>query len=347
MMRIIQIGENQSKEWDSYVLAYEHSSPYQLFGWKRVLEKTYALRTCYFMAEEDGKPVGVLPLTIVKGRFSGSYISSMRGGLLAQNEETAKQLLDRAKKVAREEGSSYLKIRGGHSLWNFDLKTVVGQTAILDLTVGLETILKNFKSEARNRVRKAEKLGLQMDTGKQYLQEFYEVFAANMRDLGTPVFSFKFFQYLVEEFPRETDLLIVKLKDRVIAAMFMFFFKNTIYTPFIPSLKQYFSYCPNDLLYWKTIEYGYQRGIEYLDFGPNRKNPGALKFKRKFGAKLRDVYDYYISMIEPTLSLSKRTDFSATDRGGLVYQTVTEIWKRLPIGLTKVLGPLIRRGFPF
>jgi FemAB-related protein (PEP-CTERM system-associated) len=338
-MEVFIIKSDQEKLWDDYVLQNPFSYPQQLFGWKRILEKTYGLETLYLVAWENGNIVGALPLFKVQGRWLRNYLSSLPGGIIADREDIARTLFEHAKSFTQELQANYLKVRDNTYSWNLSPEVVVEQTSILDLTVGTETIWKNFKSEARNRIRKAEKSGLQIDMGKKYLTEFYEVLATNFRDMGTPIFSFHFFQDLVKEFPEAIELFVIKLGNKVISEMFLFSFRNTLYSPFIAGLKDYSSYCSNDLLYWEAIQYASHRGFESFNFGKNRKDSGAARFKQKFNVKPKDLYDYYYLNRVPEIPKIGRTSWKV--------QALRAAWKKLPVGLTKKLGPIVRKDLPF
>jgi len=338
-MEIITIKPDQEKEWNEHILQNPFSYPHQLFGWNRIIEKTYGLETRYLAAQEGGRFVGVLPLFMVQGRWLQNYLSSLAGGVLADREDIARVLFEHAKSLVQEYDFSYLKVRDNIYPWNLTPQVMVEQTHILDLTVGVETIWKNFKSEARNRIRKAEKTGLQMDKGKGYLKEFYDVLATNLRDMGTPIFSFNFLQNVLNEFSKEIELLVIKLGDKVISEMFLFSFKNTLYSPFIAGLKNYSSYCSNDLLYWESIQYACRHGFEYFNFGKNRKDSGAARFKQKFNAQPKDLYDYYY--------LNKISEIPKIGRVNWKFQALRAVWKKLPVELTKRVGPVIRRDLPF
>ena len=61
---------------------------------------------------------------------------------------------------------------------------------------------KRFNAKLRNQIRKAVKSGLTATwSGIEGLADFYQVFATNMRDLGSPVHSRRFFAAIFEEFP--------------------------------------------------------------------------------------------------------------------------------------------------
>ena len=60
----------------------------------------------------------------------------------------------------------------------------------LPLPAGADALWQALDRKVRNQVRKAEKSGLTASQGgRELVPEFYEVFARNMRDLGTPVYA--------------------------------------------------------------------------------------------------------------------------------------------------------------
>ena len=78
---------------------------------------------------------------------------------------------------------------------------------LLDLAADVDDQWRAFNGKLRNQIRKAEKNGLQSVIGHlEVLDAFYEVFARNMRDLGTPVYAKSFFRNIMEAFPDTTRI---------------------------------------------------------------------------------------------------------------------------------------------
>src|SRR6266487_1571868 len=124
-------------------------------------------------------------------------------------------------------------------------------TMILELEPSVETQWKGFDPKLRNQVRKAEKSGLWIQTGgKELLDDFYTVFARNMRDLGTPVYGMAFFESILRNFCTSTMILVVRLEEQPIAAGLISVFKDTVEMPWAGSLREHRNLCPNMLLYW-------------------------------------------------------------------------------------------------
>lgn len=76
----------------------------------------------------------------------------------------------------------------------------------LDLATDVDSQWRGFDAKLRNQTRKAEKSGLQFVGGHlELLDGFYEVFARNMRDLGTPVYTKNFFCNILDAFSRNYE----------------------------------------------------------------------------------------------------------------------------------------------
>ena len=60
-------------------------------------------------------------------------------------------------------------------------------TVVLDLMpTDADTIFKRFDSKLRSQIRRPQKEGVTVRFGPDQVDPFFEVFAAHMRDLGTP-----------------------------------------------------------------------------------------------------------------------------------------------------------------
>ena len=121
-MRIIvkQIKPNDSVAWDRYVHAHHQATLYHLYGWKNVIEKTYAHKTYYLIAQQQpnnptNPVIGILPLVHIKHFLFGNSLISIPffdlGGILADNDEVEKALLSEAIKLAQKLKAKNIELR--------------------------------------------------------------------------------------------------------------------------------------------------------------------------------------------------------------------------------------------
>jgi serine/alanine adding enzyme len=195
---------------------------------------------------------------------------------------------------------------------------------LLDLANDVDSQWHAFNGKLRNQIRKAQKSGLQFVAGHlELLDGFYEVFARNMRDLGTPTYAKNFFHNILEGFPESTRILAVYHNTKVIAAGIGSWFRKTLEILWASSINDYKVLCPNNMLYWETIQFAIRNGVRKFDFGRSTLNEGTYNFKRQWGAQPLQLYWQYLMDGENSLP-----DLNPTNPR---YQTAIRIWQRLPL----------------
>jgi hypothetical protein len=95
--------------------------------------------------------------------------------------------------------------------------------------------------------------------------------------------------------------------------------------------------CANMLMYWNLLERSIQRGQKVFDFGRCTKDSGSFRFKNQWGAKPEPAtWQYY--------QREGRSSDMRPDNPR--YQRLIRIWQRLPVQVTRFIGPAIVRGIP-
>lgn len=336
------LGKKDEKEWDAFVRGQEDATFFHLSGWKNVIEKTYKHKSYYLIAKEEGEIKGILPLFLMKSAFFGKKLISVPfcdyGGVCANDEQTKNLFIAEAKKITKEKGVNYLELRQLHGNCGGLITKDIYFTLILDLKPDSEFLWNNFSKKVRNAIRKAVKSNLVVMMGKEYVNEFYDIFSKNMRDLGTPVHNFSFFSNILSEFPNQANILITSYEEKIVGAMFLLQFKDTTYAPWVSSDRQYFHLNPNNMLYWEAIKYGCEKGVKHFDFGRSKWNSGTFRFKKPWGAIPKQLYYlYYLNSVD---------NMPNFDPSNPKYRTLTQVWKRLPVSIATKMGPKIRRNIP-
>ena len=339
----VQSIRKESEAWKNYVDCEKKASNYHQYGWRDVVERSFGHKTFYLMAREGEKVKGILPLALIRSRIFGNYLGSLPffnyGGILADDLSTARALLEAARAVAIENAATYIELR---HIEGKDLDLTTRQhkvTMILDLEKDSNSQWKAFNPKLRNQIRKAEKSGLSFRvSGADGLPEFYEVFARNMRDLGTPVYSRIFFDKILEVFPRSTRISSVLHNGQIIAAGIVSTFRDTVEVPWASSLRECKSLCPNNLLYWGTIRLAIEEGFRRFDFGRSSTDAGTYKFKEQWGSRPVPLHWQYWAKEGESLPFVSPSNPK--------YRLAVAIWRKLPLGLTKLLGPPIVRNIP-
>jgi FemAB-related protein (PEP-CTERM system-associated) len=201
-----------------------------------------------------------------------------------------------------------------------------------------ELVWQKFNRKVRNATRKAMKSGLEVVMDGDYLRDFYRIYARNMRDLGAPVHAYSFYANLQGEFPEQTGIAVVRYDGRVIAGIFLLYFRDTVISGWASSDKSYQRFNPNNLLYWAVIKDGCETGYEHFDFGRSIADSGTYRFKKPWGAEVAQLcYQYYLNRAK------KMPDTSQTSPKRKMF---AEVWRRMPVSLAERVGPRLRRSFP-
>jgi lipid II:glycine glycyltransferase (peptidoglycan interpeptide bridge formation enzyme) len=126
-------------------------------------------------------------------------------------------------------------------------------------------------------------------------------------------------------------LWVAEYDNKVVSALMFYSFKDTVMPAYIASDDDYKSHMPNNLLYWKAIEWACKNGYKYFDFGRTEPdNENLLKFKSKWGCQNYKIPYYYYPK-QPKL-LSQNRDSSKVT-------LITDCWKKAPVPVIRVLGP--------
>jgi FemAB-related protein (PEP-CTERM system-associated) len=211
---------------------------------------------------------------------------------------------------------------------------------LLPLPSSSETLLKSFKSKLRSQINRPIRAGLTVKIGNtELLDDFYTVFSTNMRDLGSPVHGKLLIQCVLEKFHDLAKIVLVYREDDPLAAALMVGFKDVMINPWASSLRQYSKESPNMLLYWSMMAYAADRGYRHFDFGRSTPGEGTYRFKIQWGAQPHPMYWYtlWLDRSKPTKAVND--DSPESKKRALA----TKLWQKLPVPLSRVIGPLIRK----
>ncbi|MFZ3137469.1 MAG: FemAB family XrtA/PEP-CTERM system-associated protein [Thermodesulfovibrionales bacterium] len=331
--------------WTSYVMDSPLSHCYHQVGWKNVIEQSFGHNTYYLLAENSsGKIKGILPLIHIKSNFFGNYMVSLPffnyGGICADSTDAYSCLLSEAIRIAKGEKAEHIELRHMENK-TIDLPVKTAKVSMrLSLPEKSEDLWKSLPSKLRNQIRRPEKEDMHTQIGRhEELDSFYEVFSVNMRDLGTPVYSKEFFKNILKEFPESTWICSVYNKDgEPAAAGFLVGFKRMLEIPWASSQQKYNQYSPNMLLYWNVLKFACDNGYRVFDFGRSTPGEGTYRFKEQWGAKPTQLYwHYWLRNGGPLPELNPKNP---------KYQLAIKIWQKLPVSLTRLLGPKIVKNLP-
>jgi FemAB-related protein (PEP-CTERM system-associated) len=332
--------EADAESWDRFVISHPDASGYHLWAWRRVFKNALGHESLYLLTRDHGRVVGVLPLVHIKSPLFGRSLTSLAflnyGGVVTDSEVVAAGLLAKAGELARELRCRHVELR--HKSRRFP--TLPSRQHKVAMRLKLEAgMWERLDRKVRNQVRKAQKSELIAERGnRRLLSEFYEVFARNMRDLGTPVYTPRLFEQVLEAFPDRAAVHVVRLGTKPVAVGLTYRTRNTVEVPWASSVREYNHLCPNHLLYWSIIEDSVAAGAQVLDFGRSTPNEGTYKFKEQWGAEPLPLNWEYV--------LAHGSTLPNVGPGNPKFHLMIAAWKKLPLKVATVLGPHVVRGIP-
>jgi FemAB-related protein (PEP-CTERM system-associated) len=311
---------------------------------------------------------GVLALVHMRHPLFGKRLVSLPfldlSGVLADDQETEQRLLCEAVHLAQKLGVDCIELRQTEPFKTLQIASAASTDdapasfplplenhgaaplhvaagtqkvrMLLELPDSPEKLMSSFKSKLRSQIRKPLKEGCSARIGgAELLRDFYKVFLVNMRDLGSPVHSPRLMRQVLTEFQDQARVVVVSRNSTPLAAGIVMGFQNTLYNPWASSLKGYGHLSPNMLLYWTMLEYACEKGYKAFDFGRCTPGEGTYRFKEQWGACPSPLYWY-------TLSLNgKKTAQPLNEKSK--FDKAIAYWQKMPLPLTRWIGPLIRR----
>jgi FemAB-related protein (PEP-CTERM system-associated) len=312
--------------------------------WLTVLEQGLGHTPYCLEAVQDGETRGILPLSYVRSLLFGRFLVGLPylnyGGVLADDEVAANLLIGQAVELAGRLGVRHLELRHERPIENAALTARL--TSKVHMRLALPTtpgqLWDRLLSKVRGHVRKGQKSGLTVAWGREdLLAEFYDVFSQNMRDLGTPVYGRRLFAAILRHFPDRAELCVVRAEGRPAAAGLLLHGWGVTEVPSSSSLRRYNPISANSLMYWHLLEHVIQRGQQVFDFGRSTVDSNTYVFKKQWGAEPATAeWQFHVH----------RGAVGDLRPENPRYQRFIRIWQRLPVALTRVLGPRIVRGIP-
>ena len=302
------------------------------------------------------------------------------GGILARDPAAERALLDAALGLAREQGARALELRefaaagGAGSGESSRVTAAEGEGASdsraataakredasgprgsaggdgsraetqarVDLVLALESSedaqWAALRAKVRNQTRKAEREGLRIAPrgDAKLLTDFYGPFCRNMRDLGSPVHAERFFAAAAEAFGDRLRFIVSRLGERSVGGLVAIDFAGAVSVPWASTLREERNRCPNNQIYWEALRWAIERGAREFDFGRSPIGGGTYRFKLGWGAQERPLAWRRLDPEGGRIAAKSAGDSPTLQR-------LSAIWSRLPLPMTALLGPWLRR----
>lgn len=338
---IAQLGE-RADAWDRYVEANKAASVYHLAAWREVIHRAFGHESVYFYAHgADGIIKGVLPLVRLKSRLFGDFLVSMPffnyGGPIADHPQIEVQLVAYANAYAKELGVSHVEYRDDIEISGTPTR-MDKVNMLLALPDDEDALWQSFTPKLRAQIRRPQRENIEAAFGGiELLDDFYTVFARNMRDLGTPVYAKSLFARILEAFPAQSRIIIVRLNGKPVGTAFLIGYRDMLEIPWASTIRDVNHLGVNMYMYWEVLRYAIAQGYRVFDFGRSSVDSGTYQFKKQWGAEPKQLYWHY---------WLNGSEMPALNPSNPKYKLLINVWKRLPVWLTRLIGPPIVKNLP-
>lgn len=329
-------------EWQSFVDTRKHATVYHDPRWQSIVEN-YFNHNYYTVScrDQQGNLAGTLPLVHVKSRLFGSFTISMPyfnyGGPLAEHPQVEEALLRHAAELSKTIGCDHMEVRETKARENW-ASTQRKVSMILPLPDSDALLDTQLGAKLRAQVKKAESNELTVEFGgHELLDDFYAVFARNMRDLGTPVYGKKLFAEILGKFPDSAFISVVRQHGTPLAAGFLLGYNDKLEIPWASSIRSKNHLGANMFMYRSILREAIDRKYSYFDFGRSTMDASTHRFKKQWGAVEHQLHWHYWTKSGETPSLNPDNP---------KFKLAILVWQRLPVFVTKIIGPPLARNLP-
>ena len=130
----------------------------------------------------------------------------------------------------------------------------------------------------------------------------------------------------------------VWLEGKAVAASVNFLYGGEMHTYYAASDQKHLQAAPNNYMYFEYLLWAAQNGFRRFDFGRSKYNTGTFDFKRHWVTEMREL-PYEILLVN-------RKELPDIGPANPKFDLALQVWRRVPLGLTRVVGPALVRLFP-
>lgn len=338
----VTIAESE-RDWDAYVRSRADATVDHLWAWRRIIAEGYGQRPLYLVATRNSQVVGVLPAFIVESRLFGKSVSSLPyhwvAGPLSDSPLVDEELVRALESYAKEDGASFVSLRSHRELTGSIVADTSKVTYRLSIDADEQTLFRSFRKQNRTRVRKGQHAGIRTEFGHARVEEFYDLYCTTMRDLGTPVNTKAIFTKTLDRFGEDANCAVAILDRRPVAAKLFVDAHRRRHFIWGAHDRRFAALSPNYCLLWSCVQEAMSRGLQSIDLGRSSVGSPHALTKAQWGATPAPLY-YYRKALKNRAAVSDRGE------GGRKLALAIRAWRRLPVALTRLLGPPLARHIP-
>lgn len=294
-------------QWSQLISKDQNSTFFHTAQWGECLERSLPGWERFFVVGTvDGYIVAGLPamkyfkrgfyalMSMPFGTYGGPL--AVPGASPAANEQLSQRYFKEAlaKRVAYAEMVDFPS--GVEAGPETGFRPIEDETQILDLDCGFDELVRRFKPNNRNTIRKAQKSGVTVRRGRRRddFLRYHSIWLDCSKNWGGRLrFDEKFFDALSEIDNGSVQLWLAEYNRVVIAGLLNFVHNDSVMNWSAVMLRDSRSLSPMNLLHAEAIRDAVNRGYAAYNFGSSAGFKGVDWFKTRFGTR-RLKYRHYV-----------------------------------------------------
>ena len=326
------------QRWERFVATCAEATFFHRAAWRTVLAHTFGHRPYFLYAEEAGEIRGVLPLARQKSLvFGDALVSSpfcVYGGVAAASDAARVLLEQAAVELGERLGVGHVEFRNLRPRRGDWVRHTTNCTFRKSIVHDPELNLLAIPRKQRADVRKGMDQKLVAAAG-QNPDACWELYAASVHRLGTPVYARRYFRDLKAAFGDDCEFWFVHRDGRPVASLLNFYFRDEVLPYYAGSSDGGRDGEVHPYMYWSLMNHAAARGARLFDFGRSPVDSGGYAFKKNFGFEPQPLaYEY---------RLVRAKHAPDADPKSPKYAMLVNTWRRLPRWLADRLGPWAAR----
>lgn len=308
---------------------------FHTFEWMKIIKESLNVKCKIALLKENNEIVASIPFVsyrnLIKGQcalplqFSGYY-----GSIFADKDDFKRKIFSNFLTYCKDlsfftqipeiDSINDYQFFSGYSVYKMELKA---NSSVED------QIFAFANRRMRDYTKKAIRSKFESFTGgNELLEKFYFLYLQNMKELGTPPLQKKFFKKIIESFPKETKIILIKYQKKFCNGIFLLkVSKSELFAPIICTPRAHQINQSSHFLYLQAAKEAQKCGCSTMNFGRSIDGSGPALFKKRYGLKAT-----------PLLMYSPCNNWTVTDPKNSILRHAISIWKKLPIPLTRLGG---------
>lgn len=339
-VRQAALNEPDEREAIESFCARAGASLFQRPAWIAMIEAGTGQRAIGLVAERDGQIEGWLPLNEIHSPIFGRSLASsgfaIGGGICAADDRAAQRLADAAIELAGRLGCTQIDLRGGPAGEGWAIHTDshcnFAATLCEDDEAQLLAIPRKQRAEIRKGLR--NEFAVEIGHSARDREAHYAVYSESVRNLGTPVFPRELFEAALDLL--DADILTLRHEGAPVASVLSFYHDGAVMPYWGGGTFAARRLRANDRMYFELMRHARERGCTSFDFGRSKTASGAYFYKKTWGFEPEPLT--YASWTAPGFAPRD------ADPNSDAHSAKIELWKRLPLSVSRKFGPLIARG---